>query len=230
MLPKTIQGTPDFSSRLPHFSTSARATSTSATRVRRMSSRVRTSRRRHTQACIPCQSSKRRCSSGLPCSHCIRRNCESACVYNRDRRKRHPGPLSLPISEGGSGPAPGSETLPLQEHLQTPPQPQTWPGPQSSFPTPSTPDEVVGSAQPVPDSNAPGETPEDHAFLQPRILKDSSGNDGIDRHTDPRRLGREYVKPLTCLFSSIRRKLGHNCILAARARYYPKPDGTFAVY
>lgn len=151
-----------------------------------MLSRTRANRRRHTQACIPCQSSKRRCSSGLPCSHCIRRNCESSCVYNRDRRKRQPQAPSLAISEHESVLARESELPSLpQKHLQTRSQSQTWPGPQSSFPTPSTPDEAVDLAQAAPDSNVPGETPEDHVFLQPRILKDSSGNDGMDRHMDP---------------------------------------------
>ena len=139
-----------------------------------MSSRARANLRRHTQACIPCQSSKRRCSSGLPCSHCIRRNCESACVYNRDRRKRQSKTLSLPTSEPGLVRGRESEQPTPQQNLQTPPQP--------SFPTPSTPGYTVSSARPAPDSNIPGDTPEDHAFLQPRILKDSSGNDGMDRH------------------------------------------------
>ena len=196
---QAIQVSPDFHSAFStSFCTSAPATSTSATRVRKMSSRARVSRRRHTQACIPCQSSKRRCSSGLPCSHCIRRNCESACVYNRDRRKRQPQAASMRISEPEPPRVQDAGELLAQQHLQTPPQSRTWLGPQSYFPTPSTPDEAVGSAQPAPDGNVPGETPEDHAFLRPRILKDSSGNDGMDRHMDTCcRMDRESLKRLT---------------------------------
>lgn len=193
-----------------------------------MSSRARAHLRRHTQACIPCQSSKRRCSSGLPCSHCIRRNCESACVYNRDRRKRQPGPPSLPISEPGLVQA-GESQLPLpRQNLRTPPQP--------SFPTPPTPDVDVSSARAAPDSNVPGDTPEDHAFLQPRILKDSSGNDGMDRHTGARchiallSHRQKYFQRLTPCFYSLRREFSNNCLLASGPRHHSKPDRAIAVY
>lgn len=147
-----------------------------------MTSRTLANRKKHTQACIPCQSSKRRCSSGLPCSHCIRRNCESSCVYNRDRRRRRPETpsLSLPISE--------HDSILTGFESQSPPSPlpqsqsHAWLGPQPPFPMPSTPDEAQDSAQAAADNNVPDETPEDHVFTQPRIVKDSSGNDGMIRH------------------------------------------------
>jgi hypothetical protein len=38
-------------------------------------------RQRQPKACIPCRIAKRRCSSQLPCSHCIKQNSVSLCAY-----------------------------------------------------------------------------------------------------------------------------------------------------
>jgi hypothetical protein len=37
-------------------------------------------RQRVSKACIPCRASKKRCDSNIPCSSCIRRDCELVCI------------------------------------------------------------------------------------------------------------------------------------------------------
>ncbi|KAH9209786.1 hypothetical protein DL95DRAFT_343897 [Leptodontidium sp. 2 PMI_412] len=45
-------------------------------------------RQRAVKACIPCKSSKKRCDSKTPCSPCVRRSSEQACVYTEGRQKK----------------------------------------------------------------------------------------------------------------------------------------------
>ncbi|KAG4432988.1 hypothetical protein IFR05_011532 [Cadophora sp. M221] len=45
-------------------------------------------RQRAVKACIPCKSSKKRCDSKTPCSPCIRRSSEQACIYTEGRQKK----------------------------------------------------------------------------------------------------------------------------------------------
>lgn len=45
-------------------------------------------RQRAIKACIPCKSSKKRCDSKVPCGPCVRRTCESACIYTEGRQKK----------------------------------------------------------------------------------------------------------------------------------------------
>ena len=40
-------------------------------------------RQRASHACPPCRASKKKCDGHLPCSHCIQRNAQSLCTFNK---------------------------------------------------------------------------------------------------------------------------------------------------
>lgn len=173
-------------------------------------------RRRNTQACIPCQRSKRKCSSGLPCTHCIRPRCESSCLYSHDRRRRQSErPSSLPRRPASLT---GSES---------PTSPHARPDPQLSTSTPPTLEETQDLAhlQTNPDDSVPGETPESHIFGQPRLLKDSSGNDGMKHFY----LSSPGLRSNSCCLS-FHWKHRNDCISATCTKYRSTLDGALAVY
>jgi hypothetical protein len=126
-------------------------------------------RRRNTQACIPCQQAKRKCSSGLPCSYCVRRHCEPLCVYNYDRRRKNVARRRSPLSE--NPPNPGGLTQPPSRRASLGSRQTTLPASGQEPPLtilPPGPEEI----------SIPEGTLATQANTQPRILKDINGNDG----------------------------------------------------
>ncbi|KAK0118323.1 hypothetical protein ONS95_012618 [Cadophora gregata] len=72
-------------------------------------------RQRAIKACIPCKASKKRCDSKIPCGPCVRRTCESACIYTEGRQKKRRISTNSQINDG-DGPSQLSDNTLTTNH------------------------------------------------------------------------------------------------------------------